>query len=195
LDTARLAAEAKGVKLAANFGPMPEQTLGDSTRLQQVVWNLLTNAVKFTPEGGRVELRMEGTADYIRIMVSDNGKGIEPTFLPFVFDRFRQADSSSARRVGGLGFGLSLVKHPVELHGGTITAASEGVDRGSTFTVTLPRQRLTFIAPNTSAVALGEVRTKGALAPDQARLLEGVSVLVVDDQEEARVVLTQALSE
>ena len=195
LDTARPAVEAKRVTLVADFGPAPEQTLGDSTRLQQVVWNLLTNAVKFTPEGGRVELRMEGAADFIRITVSDNGKGIEPAFLPLVFDRFRQADASSARRVGGLGLGLSLVKHLVELHGGTITAASEGLGRGATFTVTLPRQRLTFIAPPTPAVSLREVRSKGAHALDQAVSLEGVSALVVDDQEDAREVLTQTLSE
>ncbi len=140
LDTVRAAAEAKGVTLLADFGPAPEEALGDPTRLQQIVWNLLTNAVKFTPEGGRVELRMEGVADHIRIIVSDTGRGIEPEFLPFVFDRFRQADPSCARRYGGLGLGLSLVKHLVELHGGTITAVSEGVGRGSTFTVTLPRR-------------------------------------------------------
>ena len=195
LDTAHPAAEAKGVKLITNFDPAPEQTLGDSTRLQQVVWNLLTNAVKFTPDGGWVELRMEGTTYQIRITVSDNGKGIEPEFLPFVFDRFRQADSSSARRVGGLGLGLSLVKHLVELHGGTIAVASEGVGRGSTFTVTLPRRQLDFIAQPTSVVADREVRTEGALALDEALSLEGVSVLVVDDQEETRVILTQALRE
>jgi PAS domain S-box-containing protein len=124
LDTVRAAAEAKGVTLVARFSPQPEQVLGDSTRLQQVVWNLLSNAVKFTPEGGRVELRMEGADDNVRITVSDTGKGIEPEFLPFIFDPLRQADSSSARRFGGLGLGLSLVKHLVELHGGTITAAS-----------------------------------------------------------------------
>src|SRR5262249_51325692 len=123
LDTVRSAAEAKGVTLVADFGLLPEQVLGDSTRLQQVVWNLLTNAVKFTPEGGRVELRMEGAADNVRITVSDTGKGIETEFLPFVFDRFRQADPSGARRYGGLGLGLSLVKYLVELHGGVITAA------------------------------------------------------------------------
>src|SRR5262249_2999237 len=97
LDTVRSAAEAKGVTLVADSGLLPEQVLGDSTRLQQVVWNLLTNAVKFTPEGGRVELRMEGAADNVRITVSDTGKGIETEFLPFVFDRFRQADPSGAR--------------------------------------------------------------------------------------------------
>jgi signal transduction histidine kinase len=121
--------------------------LADQERLQQVMWNLLTNAIKFTPEGGRVDLRMEGDADHIRITVSDTGKGIEPEFLPSVFDRFKQSDPSSARRFGGLGLGLPLVKHLVELHGGTITAVSEGAGRGSTFTVTLPRCKPTPSAP------------------------------------------------
>jgi PAS domain S-box-containing protein len=194
LDTARSAAQAKGVTLAADFGPLPEQVLGDPTRLQQIVWNLLANAVKFTPEGGRVELRMGGDADNVRITVSDTGKGIEPEFLPFVFDHFRQADPSSARRHGGLGLGLSLVKHLVELHGGTITAASEGKGRGAAFTVTLPRRQFEFIeAPR--AVAPREVRMEGAITIDRNLSLEGMSVLVVDDQEEARELLIQALGE
>jgi PAS domain S-box-containing protein len=195
LDTVRSAAEAKGVTLVADCGPQPEQSLGDSMRLQQVVWNLLTNAIKFTPEGGRVELRMEGAGDNVRITVSDTGKGIEPEFLPFVFDPLRQADSSSARRYGGLGLGLSLVKHLVELHGGTITAASEGAGRGSTFTVTLPRRNLEFIEAPRPAVARREVRMEGAVTVVRDLSLEGVSVLVVDDQEEARELLTQELSE
>jgi len=195
LDAVRSAAEAKGITLVANFGPSPEQVLGDSTRLQQVVWNLLSNAIKFTPEGGLVELRMEGAADNVRITVTDTGKGIEPEFLPFIFDRFRQADPSSARLYGGLGLGLSLVKYLVELHGGVITAASEGLGRGATFTVTLPRRHPDFIAPPPPAVAPREVRTEGAITLDEAFSLEGVSVLVADDQEEARVILTQALGE
>jgi CheY-like chemotaxis protein/two-component sensor histidine kinase len=195
LDTVRPMAEAKEVSLAADFGPAPEKTLGDSMRLQQVVWNLLTNAVKFAPEGGQVELRMESGVDNVRITVIDTGKGIEPEFLPFVFDPLRQADSSSARRYGGLGLGLSLVKHLVELHGGTITAMSEGSGHGSTFTVMLPRRQHKFIAPPTPAVTPCEVRRDGAISLDQALSLESVSVLVVDDQEEARVVLTQTLSE
>jgi PAS domain S-box-containing protein len=195
LDTVRSAAEAKGVTLVANFGPLPEQVLGDSTRLEQVVWNLLSNAVKFTPEGGRVELRMEGAADNVRITVSDSGKGVDPEFLPFVFDRFRQADTSGARRYGGLGLGLSLVKYLIELHGGTITAASEGLWRGATFTVTLPRRHPEFIAPPLPSAPLREARTEAAITLDEAFSLEGVSVLVVDDQEEARVILTQALGE
>jgi PAS domain S-box-containing protein len=195
LDTARSAAEAKGVMLAADFGPLPEQVLGDPTRLQQIVWNLLTNAVKFTPEGGCVELRMEGDADSVRITVSDTGKGIDPDFLPFVFDHFRQADPSSARRHGGLGLGLSLVKHLVELHGGTITAASEGKGRGAAFTVTLPRRQLGVIKAPPRAVAPREVRTEGAVTIGRDLSLEGMSVLVVDDQEEARELLIQALGE
>jgi signal transduction histidine kinase len=122
------------------------------------MWNLLVNAVKFTPKGGRVELRMESDADNVRIRVSDTGKGIEPEFLPFVFDRFRQADTSSGRRRGGLGLGLSLVKHLVELHGGTITAASDGEGRGATFTVMLPRGRREFFPPETPAVSPREAR-------------------------------------
>lgn len=195
LDTVRSAAEAKGVTLVADFGALPEQVLGDPTRLQQVVWNLLTNAVKFTPEGGRVELRMEGALDNVQIMVSDTGKGIEPEFLPFVFDSFRQADSSSVRRFGGLGLGLSLVKNLVELHGGTITASSEGEGRGATFTVMLPRRQLEFIEPPTLAVAPLEARIEDSVAMDREPWLEGVSVLVADDQEDAREMLIQALSE
>jgi CheY-like chemotaxis protein/anti-sigma regulatory factor (Ser/Thr protein kinase) len=168
--------------------------LGDATRLQQIVWNLLRNAVKFTPEGGRVELRMESDADSVRITVSDTGKGVEPEFLPFVFDRFRQADLSSARRYGGLGLGLSLVKHLVELHGGTITVASEGAGQGATFTVTLPRRHLEFIPP-TPAVSPRESRTEVAITIDRDVSLEGVSVLVVDDQEDDRELLAQALGE
>src|SRR5262249_36174195 len=131
LDTVRSAAEAKGVTLVANFGGLPEQVLGDSTRVQQVGRTLLSNAVKLPPERGRVELRMEGAADNVRITVTDTGKGIEPEFLPFVFDRFRQADTSGARRYGGLGLGLSLVKYLVELHGGAVTAAGGGFGRGA----------------------------------------------------------------
>jgi PAS domain S-box-containing protein len=195
LDTARPAAEAKGISLVADFGPAREQLLGDSTRLQQVVWNLLSNAVKFTPEAGRVELEMKASGDDIKITVTDNGSGIEPSFLPSVFERFRQADSSSTRRVGGLGVGLSLVKHLVELHGGTITAQSGGPGRGSRFTVALPRQRIEFMAPTGSAAGPGEMPATDAPTLDRTASLEGVNVLVVDDQEDARVLLTRALTE
>jgi CheY-like chemotaxis protein len=172
--------------------------LGDADRLQQIVWNLLSNAVKFTPEGGRVELRMEGDAERVRIIVSDNGEGIEPEFLPYVFDRFRQADTSVTRRFGGLGLGLSLVKQLIELHGGTISAASEGSGRGATFVVTLPglaAQSATSAPPQTPSLAGGEVRTDNAIPLDSAPALDGALILIVDDQEEARLLLRLALEE
>ena len=145
VDTVRPAASAKGVTLVLDCEPTPTEALGDPARLQQIVSNLLTNAIKFTPEGGRVSLAMKHDADQIRIIVSDTGEGIEPGFLPFVFQRFSQADTSSARRFGGLGLGLSLVKDLVELHGGTISAQSEGVGRGATFTVTFPARHAEFV--------------------------------------------------
>ena len=191
LDTVRSAAAVKGITLVAHIDQAPDDMLADSTRLQQVVWNLLSNGVKFTPEGGRVELRTESDADKIRIIVRDTGKGIDTAFLPFIFDRFRQADPTSARQATGLGLGLSLAKHLVELHGGTITAESEGVGRGSTFTVTLPRRAPEALA-QAPAVATHQV-TAFPFVLDQIPSLEGLTALVVDDQHEARVVLTHTL--
>jgi PAS domain S-box-containing protein len=198
LGAIRPAVESKGVELNAHFGAQPEIVLGDSDRLQQIVWNLLSNAVKFTPEGGRVELRMESDAERVRIIVNDNGEGIEPEFLPYVFDRFRQADTSVRRRFGGLGLGLSLVKQLTELHGGTISAASEGSGRGATFTVTLPRltiQPTTSTTPQSPAMAKSEVQTEDAIPLDAAPSLDGALILIVDDQEEARTLLRLALEE
>ncbi|MGH9769293.1 MAG: hybrid sensor histidine kinase/response regulator, partial [Blastocatellia bacterium] len=198
LGVVRPAAESKGVELVNHFSPLPEQVLGDTNRLQQIVWNLLSNAVKFTPEGGRVELRMESDAERVRITVSDNGAGIAPEFLPYVFDRFRQADTSVTRRFGGLGLGLSLVKQLTELHGGTIEAASEGVGRGATFTVTLPRlamQPALFAQSQSTAMTSSEVQTENAIPLDEAPSLDGLLILIVDDQEEARELLTYALNE
>jgi len=194
LDTVRTAAEAKRITLIADFGPEPEEVFGDSTRLQQIVWNLLTNAIKFTPEGGQVRLSLERARDHVRLVVSDTGIGIKPEFLPFLFDRFRQADPSSARPFGGLGLGLSLVKHLTELHGGAVTAASEGSGRGATFTVSLPRRNPEFASPLPTIVPR-EVRSAATITLDQTLSLDGVRVLIVDDQEEARVVLTQTLGE
>src|SRR5581483_63166 len=115
------------------FAGRTEQVLGDPTRLQQIVWNLLSNAVKFTIESGRVELALESDQDWVQIVVRDTGKGIDPEFLPYIFERFRQEDASSTRRHGGLGLGLSIVRYLVELHEGTIAATSRGTGLGSTF--------------------------------------------------------------
>src|SRR5262245_32540479 len=198
LEAVRPAAQAKSIELVYDIDPLAGKITGDAGRMQQVVWNLLSNAIKFTPRSGRVELRMEVVDHHVRITVTDTGKGIEPEFMPFVFDRFRQSDSSSARRFGGLGLGLSLVKQLVELHGGTVEASSEGAGHGATFTVTLPQcsAQISAVAPQQPrAVAQREVRMEDAIPLDEVPSLAGVSVLVVDDQEEARQLLTETLSE
>jgi signal transduction histidine kinase len=138
LDSLRPAAEAKGIRLETAIAPESPRATGDVDRLQQVVWNLLSNAVKFTPAGGRVLVQLGQADGQAEIRVEDTGMGIEPELLPHVFERFRQGDSSSTRAHGGLGLGLALVRHLVEMHGGTVTAASPGRDRGAVFVVSLP---------------------------------------------------------
>jgi PAS domain S-box-containing protein len=185
VQTIRPAADAKGISIKTDLPSEIGQITGDPARLQQVIWNLLSNAVKFTPQDGRVEARLERVDPYIRITVIDTGKGISPDFLPYIFDRFRQADASSARRHGGLGLGLTLVKYLVELHGGTIEAMSAGDGQGATFNVTLPvRAVATPLGENGGAPAT--VRSSGELS--------GVRVLVVDDQDDARELIEAALT-
>ncbi len=159
----------------------------DPARLQQVVWNLLSNAVKFTPEGGRVSVEVNATDDQVQLVVSDNGLGITPEFLPHVFDRFRQADSRPTRSHGGLGLGLSIVRHLVEAHGGTVQVDSRGLGTGATFTVTLPVRP--FEDRRQSRPSVQAIRTETPAEPvDQPDLpsLSGVRVLVVDDESDAR---------
>jgi len=132
------AAEAKGVRLEMVIDPLTTPVSGDPDRLQQIVWNLLSNAIKFTPRGGRVQLRLARVDSHVEFVVSDTGRGIEPAFLPLVFDRYRQADATFSRQQGGLGLGLAIARQLAELHGGTITAASDGPGRGATFTFKLP---------------------------------------------------------
>jgi PAS domain S-box-containing protein len=186
VQTIRPAADAKGITLGTDLPSEIGQITGDPVRLQQVVWNLLSNAVKFTPQGGRVEARLDRADPYIRIIVSDTGKGISPDFLTYVFDRFRQADASSARRHGGLGLGLALVKYLVELHGGTIEAESAGEGQGATFKVTLP-VRAVATPPGESGGAPVTVKSSGELA--------GVRALVVDDADDARELIGTALTQ
>jgi len=138
IETVHLAAEAKSIEIQTVLPPNVGQVAGDRTRLQQVVWNLLSNAVKFTPPGGRVEVQLSSLGTQAQIRVTDTGSGISKEFLPFVFDYFRQADSTSTRAFGGLGLGLAIVRRLVELHGGTVQAESPGAELGATFTVTLP---------------------------------------------------------
>nr|WP_279239893.1 PAS domain-containing sensor histidine kinase [Scytonema sp. UIC 10036] len=142
IETVRLAAQANSIKLFTVLEPNVGQVCGDSVRLQQVVWNLLSNAIKFTPSGGQVEVRLESHGSMAQIQVCDTGTGISPEFLPYVFDYFRQADGTTTRKFGGLGLGLAIVRHIVELHGGTVKAESLGEGQGATFTVTLPLMKM-----------------------------------------------------
>jgi signal transduction histidine kinase/CheY-like chemotaxis protein len=184
LDTVRLAAQAKSIELKTIFEPNIGQVLGDPSRLQQVVWNLLSNAVKFTESGGQVEIRLERVGTQAQIRVSDTGKGINPEFLPHVFDYFRQADNSTTRTFGGLGLGLAIVRQIVELHGGTVQAESEGDEKGATFTVLLP---IESVEPQTSE----EDKSLPATSPN----LQGVNVLVVDDEVDTRDLIVFTLQQ
>jgi PAS domain S-box-containing protein len=196
VEVVRPAAEAKRIELATRFGKASKPLLCDAARLRQVVWNLLQNAIKFTPEGGRVELRMKRAGQRVNLIVSDTGRGIEPNFLPAVFDRFRQGDMSRTRRHGGLGLGLALAKQLVEMHGGTIEAASAGVGKGATFTVTLPLGAQQVASYPQPSRPIAEISAGPEAMPlkDLPRL-DGMRVLVVDDQEEARLMIAQSLGE
>ncbi|BAT55183.1 two-component hybrid sensor and regulator [Nostoc sp. NIES-3756] len=179
LETMRLAAETKSIEISTRFAPNIGQVMGDSARLQQVVWNLLSNAVKFTPNGGKIEVRLEKVNDYAQIVVSDTGKGISPEFLPYVFDYFRQADSSSTRKFGGLGLGLAIVRKIVEIHGGTVIAQSLGEEQGATFTVRLP------MLPEEDVSGNYEEYHSASLQNNSLQLL-GIKILVVDDDADSR---------
>ena len=193
LDAVRPAAAAKSIRLSRVLDPATGLVSGDPDRLQQVVWNLLSNAVKFTPSKGQVEIRLERVGRFAQITVSDTGKGISAEFLPFVFDRFRQADSSSTRLHGGLGLGLALVRHLVELHGGSVHAASAGEGEGATFSVQLPLlsnedipDSLTLRSAHGTGrfESIGDVHVFG---------LRGVSVLVMSDESAERDLLKAVL--
>jgi signal transduction histidine kinase/ActR/RegA family two-component response regulator len=185
VDGCRPTAEIKGIRLRAVLDPRAGVVSGDPERLRQVVANLLSNAIKFTPKGGKVQVLLQRANSHVAIVVTDTGRGIAPEFLPYVFERFRQADSSSSRLYGGLGLGLSIVRHIVELHGGTIRAESPGEDLGATFTVELPIAALATDAPATRGAARHPVTTAGAVAPRaEDRTLAGLRVLVVDDDDD-----------
>jgi PAS domain S-box-containing protein len=183
-DVVRFAAQAKGVALDVSLDPAVGPVVGDAQRLQQVVWNLLSNAIKFSSSGGRVLIRLERVERTARIIVSDTGVGINSDFLPHVFDRFRQADGSSTRRHGGLGLGLAIVRHILELHGGSVRAESEGPGRGATFVVEIPIG---------SAAVGGHEGVEGVAGA--VRPLRGTKVLVVDDEADARDLLKMILEQ
>jgi len=184
LDTVRPAADAKQIELAASLPQSPVFVYADPDRLQQVMWNLLQNAVKFTPSGGRVETRVARQDSFVEITVVDTGVGIPVEFLPHVFDTFRQADASASRKHGGLGLGLAIVKNLVELHGGRVEARSEGPGRGTTLSVRLPLMPLT-----------ADTRAPGMNVKRAGVRLHGVLVLVVDDHADTRDLVAAALGQ
>ncbi|HSU82337.1 MAG TPA: ATP-binding protein, partial [Thermoanaerobaculia bacterium] len=186
IEAVRLAAEAKRIEIVLAIDRRDGIITGDPDRLRQVVWNLLSNAIKFTPAGGTVRVELARKDDSVEVRVSDTGQGFAPELTPYLFDRFRQADGSITRRSGGLGLGLAIVKQFVELHGGTVTAASPGEGKGATFTILLPHT-----APEQDGEAPARQSSAGsAAAADEACVtLNGVRVLIVDDQDDARELL------
>jgi PAS domain S-box-containing protein len=191
VEAVRPAAEAKEIRLSVSLDPSAEMVSGDAERLRQIMWNLLSNAVKFTPKGGHVEVRLGRVNTHMEISVADNGQGIMPEFLPHVFDKFRQADGGYGRQHGGLGLGLAIVRHLVELHGGTVHASSPGVGQGAVFTVALP------VAP-ARAASSDERRDEthdGILAPEKPPSLNGVRLLLVEDDADGRDLLVEMLTQ
>ena len=191
LDSMRQAADAKAIRLGAEYGDETDLVTGDPDRLQQVIWNLLSNAIKFTPKGGEVGVSVERYGSDVRLSVSDTGQGIAPEFLPHVFERFRQQDGSTTREHGGLGLGLAIVRHLVEQHGGSVSAESGGERRGSTFTINLPVAAVR--APPPGAHEAAEAPPAKSEAGEGSATLGGVRVLVVDDQPDARELLALVL--
>jgi signal transduction histidine kinase/CheY-like chemotaxis protein len=196
IETVQTAAEAKSIAIKTNFSPVG-QISGDFTRLQQIMWNLLTNAIKFTPDGGTVGIQLQQIDDggefpkgnHAQISVSDTGKGITAEFLPHVFEYFRQADASVTRNYGGLGLGLAIVRHLVELHGGEVAVTSPGVGQGATFIVQLP-----LLSENSRVAAKKKGTTEAEIEPDLPSL-QGIRVLVVDDDLDNRELITIMLKQ
>jgi PAS domain S-box-containing protein len=186
IDAVRPAADAKGIRIETDLDPRAGPVSGDPNRLQQIVWNLASNAVKFTGKGGRVQIQLHSVNSYVDIVVSDTGQGISTEFLPYVFDRFRQADATSTRSHGGLGLGLAIVRHLVEMHGGTVFANSPGEGMGATFTVKLPLILAPVERRNRERV---HPATGASISLEPMPMLEGVSVMVVDDEPDTREML------
>jgi len=193
IDVVRPAADAKNVRLQVLLDPDAGTLSADAERLQQVVWNLLSNAVKFTAKGGRVYVRMQREDSHVEIVVADTGAGIHPSFLPHVFQPFRQQDASATRKHGGLGLGLAIVKHLVELHGGNIEARSDGEGTGATFIVRLPisPMRTPTLFPQANPLDRSNERHAHLHCPPE---LEGLRVLICEDEPDARELLESVLA-
>ncbi|HEX3251591.1 MAG TPA: ATP-binding protein [Pyrinomonadaceae bacterium] len=186
INVVRPAADAKGISLDFFAEPGLGAISADSARLQQIIWNLLSNAVKFTSQGGKICVRVQQDAADARVTVKDTGQGIEPEFLPRVFDRFLQADSSTTRSFGGLGLGLAIVRHLVELHGGTVSAQSEGLNKGATFSATFP-----LLTERTEPISMVH---SGEMSALENHSLDGLRVLLVDDEPEAREIISTVIT-
>ena len=192
VDSARPVADAKSVRLEAMLDPTPVTVNADSGRLQQVIWNLLSNAIKFTPKGGRIQVLLQRVNSHVEISVSDTGIGIPAHFLPYVFDRFSQQDSSTTRSYGGLGLGLAISKQLVELHGGTIRVRSQGENAGSTFFVELPLSIVQIEDERLREHPAGDMHEREMM---QLPGLAGAHVFIVDDEHDARDLLQRILEQ
>ncbi|MEH2060244.1 MAG: AAA family ATPase [Nostoc sp.] len=188
METVRLSAEAKSIQIQTIFESGVWPILGDANRLQQVFWNILSNAIKFTPIGGQIKIKLQQVGSQVQICIIDTGKGIAPEFLPYVFDYFRQADGATTRRFGGLGLGLAIVRHLVELHGGTVQAESLGEAKGATFTVR-------FSCLQNESKGIKDAKDHSSLVAAQSSPLSGLEILVVDDDADMREFLSFMLNQ
>lgn len=193
VDSIRPAADAKTIRLQTMLDSAAGPISGDADRLQQIVWNLLTNAVKFTPKGGRIQVTVRRVESHVEIVVSDSGVGISKEFLPYVFDRFRQADASTTRTQGGLGLGLSIVHQLVDLHGGSVGVYSEGEGKGATFTISLPF--VGVISSPKEAESTNKAPSEDIINLEGLPSLKGLKVLVVDDEADTRELIREVLKE
>ncbi len=194
IEAVRPAAEAKNVQLQVHLDPPSSTITGDPDRLQQIVWNLVSNAIKFTPPGGHVQVTLARSHEHISLVVSDTGEGVAPEFLPYIFDRFSQQDSALTRRHGGLGLGLAIVRYLVELHGGHVSASSPGTGQGTIFTVTLPLRMADREWQKEVLTAPAALADSPTLYVPPANLLTGIKVLAVDDEPDALALLAALLT-
>ncbi len=188
IETVQLSAAAKAITIESSLD-IDATVPGDPDRLRQIAWNLLSNAVKFTPGGGRIQVRLAGAGTGVELQVADTGAGIDPAFLPHVFDQFRQADQSMTRPHGGLGLGLAVVRHLVELHGGSVRADSAGEGRGAVFSVLMP------LSPNPELLASLDRFTPLPTGLEELPSLEGLRLLLVDDEQDSREMLAAVLQQ
>jgi CheY-like chemotaxis protein/anti-sigma regulatory factor (Ser/Thr protein kinase) len=190
IEAVRQSAAAKRIRITPLLDSSIGLVRGDPNRLQQVLWNLISNAVKFTPAGGRVQIILERVNSHVEIVVEDNGIGIAPEFLPHVFDRFRQGDASTTRRYGGLGLGLSIVKNLVDLHGGSVRVKSLGENLGTTFVVALP---VSHVQSEDVTRSQRSVASQDPLETIELPRLDGASILIVDDEPDGRALMARIL--